>query len=69
MNVIKKYEQVYFNKNNREKWDRKLYIIKNRISTTKCYSVYTYYKKKRQRDHNALKTEKNERIKERDDKY
>lgn len=69
MSEVNEFFKVYYHKNNLKKSNRKLHIIKFNEKSNKCYSFYTYYKKKRNSDHNKLKVEKNERTKERDDKY
>ena len=71
MNGQSEYERVFKSKNNIKKYDRKFYIIKiwkSNQRKNKYQSVHDYFKKKYS-NHNKLKIEKNERIKERDDKY
>ena len=69
MDYLIKFSKNYYNKINMKTLDRKLYITRFNKHSNKCYSNYTYYKKRLHSDLNRLKTETDERMKERDYKY
>ena len=46
MSEVNEFFKVYYHKNNLKKSNRKLHIIKFNEKSNKCYSFYTYYKKK-----------------------